>query len=115
MSVRPTLLRDIKRTAAQQHQANVGVRSYNRFNPLTGTPRGRILSVGKRQLENPDDAGGNAQKAPKLDSNLIFNQLKEHDSVFTEVDNAIAEIEKTKCRKCRSQVGRCYQGSQAAW
>jgi hypothetical protein len=95
MSVRPTLLRDIKKTAAQQHQANIGTGSYNRFTPLTGTSRGRIYSVGKRQLENSDCNDGNAQKAPKLDSNLVFIQLKEQDTILAEADAAIAEIEKS--------------------
>jgi hypothetical protein len=93
MSVRPTLLRDIKKTAVQQHQANIGYGTYNRFQPLI--PRGRILSTGKRQLENNGDDDTAGRKAPRLDANLVFNQLKDQDSVIAELETAIAEIEKS--------------------
>jgi hypothetical protein len=90
MSVKPTLLRDIKRTAAQQHQANIGTGTYNRFSALT--PRGRIFSTGKRQLEAQGEYE-NLSKAPKLDANLVFGQLKEQDTIIAEVESTIAEIE----------------------
>jgi hypothetical protein len=51
--------------------------------------------VGKRQLENQGEPDGNAQKAPKLDSNLVFDQLKEQDTILAEVETTIAEIEKS--------------------
>jgi hypothetical protein len=86
-------LRDIKKSAVQQHQANIGYGTYNRFQPLT--PRGRILSTGKRQLENNGDDESAGRKAPRLDANLVFNQLKDQDSVIAELENAIVEIEKT--------------------
>jgi hypothetical protein len=97
MSVRPTLLQDINRTTAQQHQANVGIGTYNRFSALSGAgpQRGHVLSVGKRQLENQGEPDGHAQKAPKLDSNLVFDQLKEQDTILAEVETTIAEIEKS--------------------
>jgi hypothetical protein len=93
MSVRPTLLRDIKKTAVQQHQANVGNGTYNRFQALT--PRGRVLSTGKRQLDNQGDDDTATRKAPRLDPNLVFNQLKEQDGVIKEIETAITEIEKS--------------------
>jgi hypothetical protein len=93
MSVKPTLLRDIKKSAAQQHQARVGIGTYNRFTPLT--PRGRILSVGKRQLDLQGEDDGIATKTPKLDSNTIFTQLKDQDTILDEADSIIAELEKS--------------------
>jgi hypothetical protein len=93
MSVKPTLLKEIRRTAYQQHQANVGTGSYNRFDALT--PRGRTFSVGKRQLEQAGEDPVSARKAPRLDSNLVFNQLKEQDSILEEVEKGIEEIEKS--------------------
>jgi hypothetical protein len=102
MSVRPTLLRDIKLSAAQQHQAKVGIGTYNRYSPLT--PRGRILSSGKRQLEIQGEDDGNANKAPKLDSNLVFDQLKEQDSIIAEVESTIAEIEKSNIENPDSRL-----------
>jgi hypothetical protein len=77
----------------QQHQANVGNGTYNRFQALT--PRGRVLSTGKRQLDNQGDDDTATRKAPRLDPNLVFNQLKEQDGVIKEIETAITEIEKS--------------------
>jgi hypothetical protein len=93
MSVKPTLLRDIKRSAAQQHQANIGTGTYNRFSALS--PRGRTFSTGKRQLEQQGEPEFSFRKAPKLDTNLVFSQLKENDAILEEVDTAISEMEKS--------------------
>jgi hypothetical protein len=93
MSVKPTLLKEIRRTAIQHHQASIGTGSYNRFDTLS--PRGRTFSVGKRQLDQQGEDAISARKAPRLDSNLVFSQLKEQDSILAEVDTAIAEIEKS--------------------
>jgi hypothetical protein len=92
MSVRPTLLKDIRRTPIQVHQANTGTGTYNRYELLN--PRGRTFSVGKRQLEKSDYCDGNAPKTPKLDSNLVFEQLRDQDGIFKEVESALGEYEK---------------------
>jgi hypothetical protein len=91
MSVRPTLLKDLRRTAIQQHKNQTGTGSYNRWDPLS--PRGRTFSAGKRPLE-PEDVVASAPKTPKLDGNLIFCQLKEQDSLMTQMDSALAELDK---------------------
>jgi hypothetical protein len=92
MSVRPTLTKDIRKTAIQQHQASKGKGNYNSFEPLT--PRGRTFSSGKRQLE-ADDSSQSA-KAPKLDASVIFEQLKDQDTVLSELDVAIADLNAKK-------------------
>jgi hypothetical protein len=102
MSVKPTLVREIRRMAVQQHQASIGTGSYNRFDTLS--PRGRTFSVGKRQLEQQGEDPISARKAPRLDSNLVFNQLKEQDSILDEVDTDIAEIEKSNTENPDSRL-----------
>jgi hypothetical protein len=90
MSVRPTLLKDIRRTAIEQHKASKGKGSYNSFEPLT--PRGRTFSVGKRQLEDSGSDSSQAAKNPKLDSNMVFEQLKVQDAVLTDIDSELAVL-----------------------
>jgi hypothetical protein len=93
MSVRPTLLKDIRRTAIENHHLKTGTGNYNRWEVLS--PRARTFSAGKRPLESDGNAGGaTAAKNPKLDSNLIFTQLKDQDSVLKELDVAVTELEK---------------------
>ena len=81
MSVRPILLKDIRRTAINSHQQHTGKGNYNRFAPLE---RNRTFSSGKRQLSASDGAELVSVKTPKLDSNLIFEQLKDQDAIFAE-------------------------------
>jgi hypothetical protein len=89
MSVRPTLTKDLRRTAVQQHQASKGKGSYNSFDPLV--PRERTFSVGKRQRDSSDDYA-QAAKTPKLDSNVIFSQLKDQDSVLAEIETTLVDL-----------------------
>jgi hypothetical protein len=91
MSVRPTLLKDLQRSALQRHQANIGTGSYNRYEALS--PRGRTFSAGKRQLDRQGEDEPTAKKPPRLDNNLIFTQLKEHDTILAEAEKLIAEME----------------------
>jgi hypothetical protein len=92
MSVWPTLLRDIKKTAVHQHQQNIGTGNYNRYAMLS--PRGRILSVGKRQLEPTSEDSEQAAKLPKLNSNLVMTQLKDQDGILNQLDLLVEEISK---------------------
>ena len=80
MSVRPTLLKDIRRTAINNSHQATGIGNYNRFAPIA--PRDRSLSTGKRPRpqEDPDPA----PKAPKLDANTVFAQLKDQDATLSE-------------------------------
>jgi len=82
MSVRPILLKDIRRTAIYPHQNNTGKGNYNRFGPLD---RNRTFSAGKRQLSTSDGGESHVSaKTPKLDANMIFAQLKDQDAIFAE-------------------------------
>jgi len=93
MSVRPVLLKDIRRTAIHSHVTNTGKGNYNRFGPLD---RNRTFSTGKRQLSSSDSyEPPNAMKNPKLDSNLIFEQLKGQDAIFVEAKQLLATAVKT--------------------
>jgi hypothetical protein len=90
MSVRPTLTKDIRKTAIQQHQANKGKGNYNSFQPLT--PKGRTFSFGKRQLDSTDNDHAQSAKTPKLDSSTIFSQLKDQDSILSDLDSELAKL-----------------------
>jgi hypothetical protein len=92
MSVRPTLLKDLRRTAVQQHQESTGTGSYNRWDVLN--PRQRTFSYGKRQLDKQGPSDGNAPKTPRLDSNTVFSQLKDQDNILSEVESTLEEMEK---------------------
>jgi hypothetical protein len=92
MSVRPTLLKDIRRDAINNHRNSTGTGNYNRYQLLS--PRDRTFSAGKRQLEKSDCDAESAAKAPKLDSNLIFDQLKGQDAVLDEIDSSLASLDK---------------------
>ena len=95
MSVRPVLLKDLRQTAIHSHQLQQGKGNYNRFGPLD---RHRTYSTGKRQLsvsDYPDPTATASAKAPKLDANLIFEQLKDQDAIFTEAESLLATATKT--------------------
>jgi hypothetical protein len=88
MSVKPILLRDIKKSAAQAHQQQVGNGSYNRFSPLV--TRDRAFSYGKRPLA-PDDIVETAKKNPRLDKKIIFDQVRIHEKTITEWKKMVAD------------------------
>jgi hypothetical protein len=93
MSVRPVLLKDIRRTAINSHVSQTGKGNYNRFGPLD---RGRTYSTGKRQLsatDNPEPPY--SAKAPRIDANLIFDQLKGQDAIFAEAKTLLATAVKS--------------------
>jgi hypothetical protein len=86
MPVKPVLLKDIKRTAVQSHQLQVGSGSYNRYSPLVS--RERTFSYGKRQL--PSDASAEtASKSPRLDRKIIFDQVRVHESAIRELKKMV--------------------------
>jgi hypothetical protein len=90
MSVRPVLLKDLRRTAIENHQQNLGKGSYNRFETLS--PRPRAPSLGKRPRSEDFDYS-QAPKTPKLDSNTVFTQLDGNDTVLDEIRALVAELE----------------------
>jgi hypothetical protein len=88
MSVKPVLLKDLRRDAIRNHQANTGNGSYNRFSPLV--TRERSLSTAKRQLSNDeDDSDTDTRKRTKVDGQAIFDQLKNQDTMISELEELI--------------------------
>jgi hypothetical protein len=90
MSVRPVLLKDIRRTAIRNHQQNIGKDSYNRFEPLT--PRERTFSASKRP-RSEDLESVQVPKTPKLDSNVIFSQMTAQENAIKEAKTLVSELE----------------------
>ena len=86
MSVRPVLLKDLRRTAISQHQQGKGKGDHNRFAPLA--PRERLISTGKRQLSEVNDAP--TPKNPRFDANLVFAQLKDQDASLAEAKELLS-------------------------
>jgi hypothetical protein len=90
MSVRPVLLKDIRRDAVNSHQTQVGTGSYNRWTPLVS--RDRIVSHGKRPLSGSDDDASNT-KNPRLDRNIVFEQVRGQEPVLKELKTLIAVMD----------------------
>jgi hypothetical protein len=59
------------------HRENLGKGNYNRFQALD--PRGRTFSTGKRRLPADDPPMDSVSKSPRLDSNSLFEQMREHE------------------------------------
>jgi rRNA maturation endonuclease Nob1 len=91
MPVRPVLLKDLRRTAVQQHQLSVGTGDYNRYSPLD--PRARTFSYGKRKLETDVNDVNNAPKTPRFDSSVVFEQLKGQELVLEEVKSTLGKLD----------------------
>jgi hypothetical protein len=90
MSVRPVFLRDIKRSAIQTHQQQVGHGSYNRYSPLA--PRDRAFSYGKRQLSGSGSAEA-AAKTPRLDRKSVFERVKGQEIIIAELKKSVTAME----------------------
>ena len=97
MSVRPTLLKDMRRTAIDNHQQATGSGNYNRFTPLA--PRDRSVSVGKRQ--RPQEPMEPTPKTPRLDANVVFAQLKENEPALQVAKDLLTKAAAT-CEECCS-------------
>ncbi len=69
--------RNVPLSSSKIHRENVGKGNYNRFQALD--QRTRTFSIGKRRLPTEDSTAEVASKTPRLDSNLIFEQLKVHE------------------------------------
>ena len=101
MSVRPVLLKDLRRTAISQHQQGKGKGDHNRFAPLA--PRDRLISTGKRQLSQVTDAP--TPKNPRFDANLVFAQLKDQDASLAEAKELLSAAAATSEDCCSSKDG----------
>jgi hypothetical protein len=71
------------------HQLNVGSGNYNRYAPLLPPPPGRQRLNSKRKYDsdNPDVP----PKTPKLDHNVVFEQLKASEEAMTGIKDSFKE------------------------
>ena len=88
--------------AIMSHQHLTGTGNYNRFAPLS--PCGRLPSQGKR-MRDSSQMEGNPPKAPKVDANLIFDQLKAQDVIFQEAKTLLDGATKTLEDCCSAEDG----------
>jgi hypothetical protein len=79
-------------SAADSHRENLGKGNYNRFQALD--PRGRTFSTGKRRLPADDSAADSISKTPRLDSNALFEQMREHEGKLRSARTLIDETAK---------------------
>jgi hypothetical protein len=77
-------------SARDSHRDKIGKGNYNRFDLLE--PRGRTFSTGKRRLPTDAATVETASKAPKLDSNVIFDQMRAHEGKLKEAKSALDGI-----------------------
>jgi hypothetical protein len=118
MSVRPVLLKDIRRTAIEQHQQSRGTGSYNSFSPLM--PRERTFSYGKRRLSTGKNdethSIDHASKVPRFDSSAVFEQLKGQETVLSEVKGMLDTMDVSTAigDKAPEEVKRTFVGIEAA-
>ena len=78
------------------HQSNVGKGNFNRWNALGGGDGRRPSISGKRQLESSSPPPSAPQKAPRLDPNLLFEQMKAHEGKLTEAETILNEAVQAK-------------------
>jgi hypothetical protein len=71
------------------HQLNVGSGNYNRYAPLLPPPAGRPRINSKRKFEV--DQAGAPPKTPKLDRNVVFEQLKASEEAMTGIKDSFKD------------------------
>ena len=101
MSVRPTLLKDMRRTAVEKHLLAAGTGNYNRFAPIG--PRDRSFSTGKRHRSA--EPVPPAPKAPRLDANTVFAQLKDQETTLAEATTLLKLASETSEECCSEKDG----------
>jgi hypothetical protein len=79
---------DVPLSPRERHQRDTGTGNYNRFSSLAPqSPRPRLSS--KRKLD-PDPTS--VVKNPRLDSNVVFDQLKEVEDNLSVVKTTVAAV-----------------------
>ena len=101
MSVHPTLLKDMRRTAVERHNLATRTGNYNRFGPIG--PRDRSFSTGKRVRSFEPAAP--APKAPRLDANTVFAQLKDQETSLAEAKVLLKMASETSEECCSEKDG----------
>jgi hypothetical protein len=95
-------------TAMDSHHENIGKGTYNRFQALD--PRGRTFSTGKRRLAQDDSSQETVSKAPRLDSNMLFEQMRVHEDKLKNAKNILDETSKVcdeAFQAAHGGIGKC--------
>jgi hypothetical protein len=96
MVFKTVTMSELKRTGAaalsakDSHKEKIGKGNYNRFDILK--QRNRTFSTGKRRLPTDDSTSDMVSKAPKLDSNALFAQMRDHESKLKDAKAALDDI-----------------------
>jgi hypothetical protein len=72
-----------------RHTMNVGTGNYNRFAPLLPPPSGRGRLNSKRKLDS--DSTQVEPKTPRLDPNVVFDQLKGSEESLNEIRKTLSD------------------------
>ena len=107
MPVKAFLMSDIRNkggpaSPASFHRSHVGSGTYNRFDPISPSPR--VFTFGKRLLSD-DNSEISAPKVPRIDSSKIFAQLKAHDSALDDARKALAAADLAIAASCKPDDG----------
>ena len=92
----------IPKSPTQTHQERVGKGNYNRFKHLMN-PRDRSQSEGKRQRGNSDDVFETANKAPRLDEEMLVSQVAKAEHELKSAKAAMDE--------CMKVADGCYSAN----
>jgi hypothetical protein len=96
---------DVPLTPRDRHSMNIGSGNYNRFAPLLSAPPGRPRINSKRKFA--DDPGNADPKTPRLDANVVFDQLKGSEEVVSEIRTTLSEAMKVG-ESCYSATRRWH-------
>jgi hypothetical protein len=80
---------DLPLSPKDRHAMNVGTGNYNRFAPLLPPPNGRGRLNSKRKLDS--DSTQVEPKTPRLDANIVFEQLKGSEESLNEIHRTLSD------------------------
>jgi hypothetical protein len=95
-------------SSSDAHRENIGKGSYNRFQALE--PRTRTFSIGKRRLPVDNSSAETASKTPRLDSNVLFEQMKAHKDNLRNAKQVLEDTAKIcdeAFQAAHGGVGKC--------
>ncbi len=80
---------DVPISPRDRHSQNIGTGNYNRFAPLLPPPPGRGRLNSKRKYD--EDQPPVTPKAPRLDANVVFSQLKNTGDAVFEIRKSLSD------------------------
>ena len=92
--IRRTMASSTNASPAAAHLGAIGKGNYNRFSSLIPT-RSRADSFSGKRKASGDIAPITPLKLPKMDSNKVFTQLKDHEKNIIGVKNLLAKVSGT--------------------